>query len=184
MSMLRIYDETAREIETISEYGQIAEVLAEIDVAYERWDADRVLAHDASQEDVLAAYAPQIERLTGRFDFQSMDVVALYPDHPQAAAMRGKFLDEHTHDDFEIRFFVEGSGVFYLHVGERVYAMLCTQGDLISVPAGTRHWFDMGAAPHFKCIRFFTTPEGWVGNFTGSDIARKFPDFDALKAAA
>jgi 1,2-dihydroxy-3-keto-5-methylthiopentene dioxygenase len=184
MSMLRIYDENAREIETISEYGSIAEALAGIDVAYERWDADRVLAHDASQDEVLAAYAPQIERLNGRFAFQSIDVVALYPDHPQAAAMRGKFLDEHTHDDFEIRFFVEGSGVFYLHVGERVYAMLCTQGDLISVPAGTKHWFDMGAAPHFKCIRFFTTPEGWVGNFTGSDIARKFPDFDALKAAA
>src|SRR5690554_4884654 len=100
MSMLRIYDENAREIETISEYGSIAEALAGIDVAYERWDADRVLAHDASQDEVLAAYAPQIERLNGRFAFQSIDVVALYPDHPQAAAMRGKFLDEHTHDDF------------------------------------------------------------------------------------
>jgi 1,2-dihydroxy-3-keto-5-methylthiopentene dioxygenase len=184
MSMLRIYDETAREIETISDYGAIAEALAGIDVAYERWKADRVLAADASQDEVLAAYASQTERLNQRFGFESVDVVALYPDHPQAAAMRGKFLDEHTHDDFEIRFFVEGSGVFYLHVGERVYAMLCTQGDLISVPAGTKHWFDMGAAPHFKCIRFFTTPEGWVGNFTGSDIARKFPDFDALKAVA
>jgi len=184
MSMLRIYDEKAREIESIHDEARIADALGGIDVSYERWEAGRELASDASQEDVLAAYAPQVKRLNGRFDFESVDVVALYPDHPQAATMRGKFLDEHTHDDFEIRFFVEGSGVFYLHVGERVYAMLCTRGDLISVPAGTRHWFDMGAAPHFKCIRFFTTPEGWVGNFTGSDIARGFPDFDALAKAA
>lgn len=184
MSMLRIYDEDARELDAVRDHAAIAVLLDEIDVSFERWEAGRALVPEASQEEVLAAYAPQVERLSAEFDFESVDVVALHPEHPQAAAMRGKFLDEHTHDDFEIRFFVEGSGVFYLHVGDRVYAVLCTQGDLISVPAGTRHWFDMGAAPHFKCIRFFTTPEGWVGDFTGSDIARRFPDFDALRKAA
>jgi 1,2-dihydroxy-3-keto-5-methylthiopentene dioxygenase len=97
--------------------------------------------------------------------------------------MRAKFLDEHTHDDFEVRFFVDGRGLFYLHAGGKVYCMLCEKGDLISVPANTTHWFDMGAAPSFKCIRLFTTPDGWVGNFTGSDISRRFPDFDEFTAA-
>jgi 1,2-dihydroxy-3-keto-5-methylthiopentene dioxygenase len=91
---------------------------------------------------------------------------------------RQLFLAEHTHADFEVRFFVDGAGLFYLHVGDRIYAMLCEGGDLISVPAGTTHWFDMGSAPSFKCIRLFTTPEGWKGEFTGSDIAKRFPDFD------
>jgi 1,2-dihydroxy-3-keto-5-methylthiopentene dioxygenase len=93
--------------------------------------------------------------------------------------MRQKFLAEHTHADFEVRFFVDGSGLFYLHVGDRVYMVLCERGDLISVPADTTHWFDMGSNPSFKCIRFFTTPDGWVGSFTGSGIAGRFPDYDS-----
>jgi 1,2-dihydroxy-3-keto-5-methylthiopentene dioxygenase len=97
--------------------------------------------------------------------------------------MRLKFLNEHTHDDFEVRFFVDGSGLFYLHIDDKVYMVLCEQGDLISVPARTTHWFDMGVRPDFRCIRFFTVPEGWVGNFTGSDIANRFPDYDKHRAA-
>ncbi|MEM7678491.1 MAG: cupin, partial [Myxococcota bacterium] len=56
--------------------------------------------------------------------------------------------------------------------------VLCERGDLIAVPDGTRHWFDMGSEPNFKCIRFFTNPEGWVAQFTGDDIAGKFPRFE------
>jgi len=82
-----------------------------------------------------------------------------------------------------VRFFVEGSGLFYLHAGDKVYTVLCGKGDLISIPANTTHWFDMGTNPYFKAIRFFTTPDGWVGNFTGSEIAKKFPDFDQYVAS-
>jgi 1,2-dihydroxy-3-keto-5-methylthiopentene dioxygenase len=92
--------------------------------------------------------------------------------------LRSKFLSEHTHSDFEIRFFVDGQGLFYLHVEQKVYVVLCEKGDLISVPANTTHWFDMGTRPFFKAIRFFTTPDGWEGHFTGSDIASRLPDFD------
>jgi 1,2-dihydroxy-3-keto-5-methylthiopentene dioxygenase len=102
----------------------------------------------------------------------------LTPDHPEKSAFRQKFLAEHIHDDFEVRFFVEGSGLFYLHNEDKVYAVLCEQGDLISVPANTTHWFDMGENPRFTCIRLFTTADGWVANFTGSEIAKTFPTFD------
>ena len=102
----------------------------------------------------------------------------MHAEHPQAGELRQKFLDEHTHADFEVRFFVKGSGLFYLHVQDKVYGVLCEQGDLISVPAGVAHWFDMGANPDFKCIRFFVIPEGWVGEPTGSSIAESFADYD------
>lgn len=180
MSFLNIYDENARGITRMDDHDGVAGRLAEIGVAFERWEANRPLGSESTQEEVLAAYESQVARLNAHYGFSSVDVVALRPSHPEREAMRRKFLDEHTHDDFEVRFFVEGRGMFYLHVGDRVYAVLCEQGDLISVPAGTRHWFDMGTAPDFKCIRFFTTPEGWIGNFTGSDIARRFPTFDSL----
>ena len=65
--------------------------------------------------------------------------------------------------------------MFVLHADDRVYAVLCEKDDLISVPAGVRHWFDMGSAPAFTCIRLFNDPAGWVAEFTGDAIAGKFP---------
>jgi 1,2-dihydroxy-3-keto-5-methylthiopentene dioxygenase len=101
-------------------------------------------------------------------------VVSLTADNPHKTAFREKFLNEHTHSEDEVRFFVDGKGLFSLHIENQVFEVLCTRSDLISVPANTRHWFDMGENPNFIAIRFFNNPEGWVANFTGSDIASKF----------
>ncbi len=181
MSHLTLFNATdATDFNIIADQSEIVNQLANIDVILEQWQANAALSDDASQDDVLAAYADEIERLNQQYGFSSVDVVALGPDHPQKAEMRAKFLSEHTHADFEIRFFVDGDGMFYIHKNDRVYAILCEKGDLISVPANTTHWFDMGSQPSFKCIRFFTTDEGWLGDFTGSDIAEKFPTYDQL----
>lgn len=160
-----------------SDFDVIQSELAAIGIPMARWPAEAKLAADADQATVLAAYAPSVAALNARYGFQSMDVVAMHPAHEQAVAARGKFLAEHTHDDFEIRFFVDGAGVFYIRKGGKVYQTLCTAGDLIELPADTTHWFDMGPKPFFKAIRFFTKPDGWVGKFTGSEIAKSFPEY-------
>jgi 1,2-dihydroxy-3-keto-5-methylthiopentene dioxygenase len=184
MSRLTVYLERGgTPQEEFRDHAAIAARLACIGVRFERWEAEQALG-EASDREVLGAYRTQVERLVSDFGFQSVDVVSLHPEHPEREALRGKFLSEHTHADFEVRFFVDGRGLFYLHVGDRVYCVLCEPGDLISVPAGTTHWFDMGTRPAFRCIRLFTTPEGWVGRFTGSDIARRFPSFDEFVAEA
>lgn len=180
MTALTIQTTEGQTLRTLNDHAAIAASLGELGVQFERWEAAQPLVDDADQEAVLAAYKADVDKLNAQYGFQSVDVVALGPDHPQKAEMRQKFLAEHTHADFEVRFFVDGSGLFYLHIDDKVYMVLCEKGDLISVPANTTHWFDMGANPHFKCIRFFTTPDGWVGNFTGSDIATRFPDFDTF----
>ena len=79
-----------------------------------------------------------------------------------------------------VRFFVDGRGCFYLHLDDKVYAVVCEAGDLLSVPTGTRHWFDMGVRPTFCAIRFFQKDDGWVGDFTGDPIASRIPDLDEL----
>lgn len=180
MTTLSIYSDNDPDRETTySDFDTIAAKLDEAGVRLERWEASRPLSPEADQDEVLVAYQDDIERLNRQYGFQSVDVISLRPDNLKKHELRQKFLSEHTHDDFEVRFFVDGQGLFYLHIGGKVYTVLCTRGDLISVPAGTTHWFDMGAEPDFKCIRFFTTPDGWVGHFTGSDIATRFPDFDS-----
>ncbi len=183
MSRLAIYDEIGNPLgESESDHRAIAEKLSALGVRFDRWEASAPLSADAGQEEVLAAYADDVKRLTDEYGFQSVDVVSLGPDHPQKAEMRQKFLSEHTHSDFEVRFFVDGKGLFYLHAGDKVYLVLCEQGDLISVPANVTHWFDMGENPDFKCIRLFVIPDGWVGEFTGSEIAEHFPSFDEFAA--
>ncbi|MGB0721710.1 MAG: 1,2-dihydroxy-3-keto-5-methylthiopentene dioxygenase [Gammaproteobacteria bacterium] len=182
MTTLAIYPDDANGApEVLTDSAAIATALDAIGVEYARWSSDAPLAEDADQEAVLAAYRNEVDALNGRYGFESMDVVALRPDHPQKAEFREKFRAEHIHKDFEVRFFVDGSGVFYLHVNDRVYCVLCEAGDLLSVPPDVTHWFDMGADPDFKCIRLFTAAEGWVGHFTGSDIATRFPGFDELR---
>lgn len=183
MSQLTIYDENdAENGRHYTDGDSIIEQLSKIGVQFECWQADKAFAEDADNDTVLAAYDASIGQLKQQYSFQSVDVIGLKPDHPEKAKLRQKFLAEHTHDDFEIRFFVEGSGLFYLHVSGKVYAVLCEQGDLISVPAGATHWFDMGENPDFRCIRFFTTEEGWEADFTGSEIAARFPSYDQYVA--
>lgn len=178
MSELKIFPDTdPGSAQVYGDYPAIARELNAVGVLFERWTADRPLSAQADQKEVLAAYREPVARLMKEYDFQSADVISLKPDHPDKEALRAKFLDEHTHSDYEVRFFVGGKGLFCIHTANRVYAILCEQGDLISVPANTTHWFDMGPQPDFKCIRLFTTPEGWVANFTGRDIAGRFPRY-------
>ena len=92
------------------------------------------------------------------------------------AAARSKFLAEHRHAEDEVRFFVAGRGCFYLHLEPEVLAVVCEGGDLLSVPAGTRHWFDMGSRPDFVAIRFFQQEDGWIGDFTGDADRRTLSD--------
>lgn len=158
-----------------TDHASIQRELEAVGIRFERWEASRPLSPEASQEEILAAYRDSVDRLMREKGFQSADVLKMAPDHPQKAELRTRFLSEHTHSEDEVRFFVEGQGLFYIHKEGRVYAVLCEQGDLIGVPDGTPHWFDMGPHPRFTAIRLFTRTEGWVAHLTGSDIATRFP---------
>jgi 1,2-dihydroxy-3-keto-5-methylthiopentene dioxygenase len=177
--------ETAR----LTDPAAIAAHLAGVGVQFEQWSAEVPLPAGATAEDVLHAYAADVDRVRA-MGYTTVDVARLVrteavPDDEwaaTAAGARSKFLAEHTHSDDEVRFFIEGSGVFYLRIDGTVHMVMCEAGDFISVPANTTHWFDMGTNPGFAAIRFFKIAEGWVGNFTGSDIASTFPTYDQLAA--
>jgi 1,2-dihydroxy-3-keto-5-methylthiopentene dioxygenase len=177
MTLLAVYADTdgTRPLSVSTDPTEIRDALATIDIGYERWSAAvEVQGRDAPQV-ILAAYAEWIEDLKRRGGYATADVIALSPDHPDRLALRKKFLDEHTHAEDEVRFFVAGRGAFYLHVSGRVHAIICERGDLLRVPANTRHWFDTGPAPDLVAIRVFTHPSGWVAQYTGDGIAARFP---------
>lgn len=168
---------------------RIAAALAPHHVTLGRWPLRAPVTPDTTEEEVLARYRGEVDELCAREGLRLVDVVKLHPEEgpewrERATKARSAFLEEHRHAEDEVRFFAHGTGCFYLHLDARVYAVVCEAGDLLAVPAGTRHWFDMGPRPEFAAIRFFEQEDGWVGDFTGDPIAQRFPRLDALLAAA
>ena len=153
----------------------IAEQLALRGIGFEHWPARAELPEGATAEQILAAYASEIARVQASGTYPTVDAIRITTDHPDRVALRQKFLAEHTHSEAEVRFGVEGRGLFCLHIGDEVLQVLCEADDFLRVPAGTRHWFDMGSAPQFCAIRFFDNPAGWVAQFTGDPIATRYP---------
>ena len=182
MSLLVVMPDDAPQKTLLStrDGGEIARALRGVGVRFERWRASSDLAADAGQAEILEVYRNDVDRLMREGGYKSADVVRLGPEAPNREAARQKFLNEHTHAEDEVRFFVEGSGAFYLRINGLVHCVVCERDDLIGVPAGTRHWFDMGTRPHFTAIRIFGTENGWVASFTGDPLASSFPDFDSL----
>ncbi|CAM5366925.1 cupin [Streptomyces sp. NRRL_ISP-5395] len=163
----------------------IAQALRERSVSFTRWPLRAQATPQTASEELLDAYRAEIDELCARQELRLVDVARLHPEEgaewqERAAKARSTFLDEHRHAEDEVRFFAHGTGCFYLHLEDRVYAVVCEAGDLLSVPAGTRHWFDMGPVPDFCAIRFFEKEDGWVGDFTQEPIADGFPRLDAL----
>ena len=182
MSRLTIYaDNAPQQVLLQTENSrEIIDRLNEYGVNFERWDAAFPITPASTPEEILNAYATQIERLKAAGGYQTADVINMSPSHPDKVALRQKFLSEHQHSEDEVRFFVKGTGMFYLHLNGHVLAVQCCKNDLISVPADTKHWFDMGDAPDFTCVRLFTNTEGWVAKYTGDKLADAFPKFEDL----
>lgn len=145
-------------------------------IYFDQWECDVEFDDTASQDEILAAYEKDLKPFMEKGGYQTADVISINKLTENYEAIRAKFLAEHTHSEDEIRFFVDGKGEFWFHLenGE-VFCLLCEKGDLISVPAGTKHWFDAGKQnPFVKAIRIFIDRSGWVPHYTDSKIELEF----------
>ena len=179
-STLRVFDENdgTKPVVDTTDRAEIARLLGERGIVFEQWEASAPLSAESGQDEILAAYADDVDRLKKTYGYTTVDVIRVGPSTPNVPELRQKFLNEHTHTEDEVRFFVEGSASFYLRLNGNVFQMICTRGDLLSVPANTPHWFDMGPAPEFAAIRLFVNPDGWVAHYTGDPIASCFPKYE------
>lgn len=153
----------------------IRELLAAIGVDYEQVEPGAPLAADATADELLAAYRPKIDALSRQGGYVTADVIDVYPDTPGLDAMLTRFSSEHWHGEDEVRFIVEGRGVFHIHPPAKpVVAVEVGPGDLIRVPAGTHHWFDLCADRRIRAIRLFKDPAGWAPNYTHTGVDAGF----------
>ena len=155
----------------LTDRDAITQYLATVGIDYERWETERNVAGDASAEQVLAAYAPEIDRLKTSGGYQTADVIDVFPQTPGLDTMLNKFNREHWHDEDEVRFIVEGRGVFHIHPPSKpVLAIEVEAGDLIRVPRGTHHWFDLCPDRRIRAIRLFQDVAGWTPHYTETGV--------------
>ena len=160
---------------TIVETEAVTEYLSNIGITYERWEAASPLPADASAEEVLAAYALEVERLKLRGGYLAADVINVNAQTAGLAEMLAKFKREHWHDEDEVRFIVDGRGLFHVRPQSGpVIGIEVTAGDLISVPAGTWHWFNLCSELEIKAIRLFQKTEGWTPHYTESSVDLRY----------
>ena len=161
---------------TISDQQEIADHLASCGIHYQQWQPEHHVAPDAPAEEVLRAYAKEIEELKAQGAYVTADVIDVKPDTPGLDAMLAKFNSEHWHDEDEVRLIVEGRGLFHIHPadGGPVFAIEVEAGDLIRVPRGTHHWFDLCGDRRIRAIRLFQDVTGWTPHYTKSGVDRGF----------
>jgi 1,2-dihydroxy-3-keto-5-methylthiopentene dioxygenase len=162
---------------TLTDAREVTEYLATLGIEYERWALAQRAAANAPAEAVLAAYAPEIERLKARGGYVTADVIDVTPATPGLDAMLAKFSTEHWHDEDEVRFIIRGRGLFHIHPregGGPVIAIEVEAGDLIRVPRGTWHWFDLCADKDIRAIRLFQDKAGWTPQYTNSGTDKGF----------
>jgi len=148
-------------------------------IFFDQWTADVVFEDTATQEEILKAYESSLAPFMEKGGYQTADVITINSLTENYDAIRAKFLAEHIHTEDEIRFFVDGQGLFWFHLenGE-IFNLLCEKGDLISVPEGTKHWFDAGESnPFVKAIRIFIDMSGWVPHYTEAGTEKRYNDF-------
>ena len=159
----------------IKEAGAVAAFLADHGIDYEQWTPDRPVDAEATPEMVLAAYGREIATLKSRGGYRTADVIDVRPDTPNLETMLAKFSREHWHDEDEVRFIIEGRGLFHVHPpGRPVFAIEVEAGDLIRVPRGTHHWFDLCADRRIRAIRLFQDQAGWTPHYTDTGIDQGF----------
>ena len=172
MAILTIPDKQT----VVSDPAEIKSFLNARGVIYEQWEASVEFADDADQDTILGAYAHKLKPYMDSNGYKTADVINVTPDHPQLEMLRTKFLSEHIHTEDEVRFFVDGEGMFWFNLGgnEDIFCVTCQAGDLISVPANTKHWFDMGPKKFVKAIRVFIDQSGWVPHYTESGVDQQY----------
>ncbi len=173
--------------EILTEVGAIAAELAPLNIGLNAWstgtDVQSLLAQqtltDDEKEQVLVGLDHYFEQLKADLGYTSRDLIVLHPEVPNLDIMLAKFDKVHTHADDEVRYIVDGEGVFGFVRPDASQVELTVQaGEYINVPAGTEHWFYLTPSRRVKAVRYFAGTDGWTPEYTSTPI--KFATLQAV----
>ena len=176
MAILRLEDGT-----TYTEITAITRELAPLNVHLNYWRVGndpqlrQLLAQksltEEEKEQILTALDGYFEELQSTTGYQSRDLIVLHPGIPNLDAMLAKFNQSHTHADDEVRYIIDGEGIFGFVLPDGSQVELTVQPEeYINVPVGTEHWFYLTPARRIKAVRYFISTDGWIPEYTGKKI--------------
>ena len=171
MALVHIFHEAR----TLSDIGEVTEYLARCDIEYQQWQPNHPVSDNAPPQEILDAYAKEIEELKARGGYVTADVIDVTPQTPGLETMLAKFSTEHWHDEDEVRFIIAGHGLFHIHSKDgHTVAIEVEPGDLIRVPRGTWHWFNLCDDRRIRAIRLFQDMAGWTPHYSDSRVDERF----------
>lgn len=111
-------------------------------------------------------FQPTLDRLKSERGYVEQDIIQLSPHTPELETLKAKFADEHLHSDDEVRFVLEGEGIFDIRSAKDEWMRVTVeQGDLIVVPANLHHRFFLTERSTIRCVRLFKDSGGWVPQY-------------------
>tara|TARA_R110001592_G_scaffold6853_4_gene37830 strand:- start:1512 stop:2087 length:576 start_codon:yes stop_codon:yes gene_type:complete len=161
--------------------NEFSEDLSEVGVCIERWS---VLSHLPSapilDDDVYNYYKEEINRVKVKYGYSQVDFATMRPNDAFSISVRGRYLSEHTHEEDEVRFFLSGKVLIYLNINHKIHILECTKGDFVIIPAGVKHWMDIGPKPDFSVIRWFNSKKAFINHFTEGFVAEATPRWETI----
>lgn len=151
--------------------GEIATLLDAHGILFEQWDISKLTstpktADETPEAHVLRTFAAEVSALCETRGYETADVIALTENTPNLETILAKFDKEHYHTEDEVRFVVSGRGIFVIRgKDEQLYDVEVHPGDLLAVPEGTQHWFELCEDKQIQCIRLFTDTSGWTAHY-------------------
>jgi 1,2-dihydroxy-3-keto-5-methylthiopentene dioxygenase len=160
---------------------KISNELAPLKIRLNRWPVSKspesktLLEKNAlteeEKEQLLQTLDHYFEELKQTENYQSRDLIVIHPDIPNLDTMLSKFDKCHTHADDEVRYIIDGEGIFGFVRPDGSQIELTVQAEeYINVPAGTEHWFYLTSTRKIKAVRYFIGTEGWTPEYTGTPI--------------
>ncbi|VXD24224.1 Acireductone dioxygenase [Planktothrix serta PCC 8927] len=176
MAVLQLEDGT-----TYTQLDEIQRELACLNIHLNHWSVgtdaqvielvNQPALNNEEKETVLQGLDQYFEELKQKAGYQSRDLIVLNPDTPNLETLLAKFEQCHIHADNEIRYIVDGEGVFgFVRPDGSQVELTVEAEEYINVPANTEHWFYLTETRRIKAVRYFTTTEGWTPEYTDTEI--------------
>lgn len=165
--------------ELLTDFDAICDTLSPLNIRLAQWPVDEAIAPLLAQEtldpdqkeQVLLGLDLYFNRLKTDLGYSSRDLIVLHPAVPNLDELLAKFAKIHTHADDEVRYIIDGQGIFGFVLPDGSQLHLTVEAEeYINIPAGTEHWFYLSEANRVKAVRYFCTLEGWVPDYTGRSI--------------
>ncbi|MDI1242351.1 MAG: cupin domain-containing protein [bacterium] len=155
----------------LTEAAEIGTYLHGIGIDYAKWENLKQVSEAATDREILDGYLDEIELLKEKGGYVTADVINIVPTTPGLDVMLNKFNKEHWHDEDEVRFIVKGHGLFHVAPeGGDVVSIEMEAGDMIRVPRGTKHWFNLCGDKTVRAVRLFQDVSGWTPQYTDSGV--------------